>query len=168
MKKIILLIIIFSSYLCAANNAKDIEGFWLMPDKPKGRMKVAKIIVINNKLYAYAIDFQDDVKTTLDIHNPDKALIDKDLRGLTFIYDIEFKDGEWQTGRIYHTDQGSSYYAKITLADDKKSLSLKASLDKGGVVGASVKWTRLSEEEAKKYNDMPISSLRTVEGKPIN
>lgn len=163
MKKIILLIIIFSSYLCAANNAKDIEGFWLMPDKPKGRMKVAKIIVINNKLYAYAIDFQDDVKTTLDIHNPDK-----DLRGLTFIYDIEFKYGEWQTGRIYHTDQGSSYYAKITLADDKKSLSLKASLDKGGVVGASVKWTRLSEEEAKKYNDMPISSLRTVEGKPIN
>ena len=161
MKKIILLIVIFSSFLYGANNAKDIEGFWAMPDKPKGRMKVAKIIVINNKLYAYAVDFQDDVKTTLDIHNPDKALRNKDLKGLTFIYNVE-------TGRIYHTDQGSSYYAKITLSDDKKSLSLKASLDKGGVVGASVKWTRLSEEEAKKYNDIPISSLRTVEGKPIN
>ena len=168
MKKIILLIVIFSSFLYAANNAKDIEGFWAMPEKPRGRMKVAKIIVINNKLYAYAVAFQDDAKTTLDIHNPNKTLRDKDLRGLTFIYDIEFKDGEWQTGRIYHTDQGSSYYAKVTLSDDKKSLSLKASLDKSGVIGASVKWTRLSEKEAKKYSDIPISSLRTVEGKPIN
>ena len=168
MKKVILLIILFSSFLYGANNAKDIEGFWVMPEKPKGRMKVAKIIVINNKLYAYAVALQDDAKSSLDIHNPDKTLRNKELKGLVFIYDIEFKDGEWQTGRIYHTDQGSSYYAKITLADDKKSLSLKASLDKGGVVGASVKWTRLSEEEAKKYTDIPISSLRTVEGKPIN
>ena len=43
-QKIILLIftILFSSMLYGANNAKDVEGFWSMPEKPKGRMKVQK------------------------------------------------------------------------------------------------------------------------------
>lgn len=164
---IIIFIIIFNSFLYAANNAKDVEGFWLMPEKPKGRMKVAKIIVIDNKVYAYGIALHDDVKSTLDIHNPNKSLRDKDLKGLIFIYDIEFKDGEWQTGRIYHTDQGSTYYAKISLSEDKNTLFLKASLDKNGVVGATVKWTRLSKEESNKYSDIPINKLRTIEGKGI-
>ncbi|WP_295162780.1 DUF2147 domain-containing protein [uncultured Brachyspira sp.] len=42
------------------------------------------------------------------------------MKGLIFIYDIEFKNGEWQIGNIYHTDQGSIYYAKISLSEDKK------------------------------------------------
>lgn len=163
----IIFIIIFSSLLYGQNNAKDVEGFWAMPEKTKGRMKIAKIIVIDNKVYAYGIALHDDVKSTLDIHNPNKSLRDKDLKGLIFIYDIEFKDGEWQTGRIYHTDQGSTYYAKISLSDDKKTLFLKASLDKRGIVGATVEWTRLSKEESNKYSDIPINKLRTIEGKGI-
>ena len=163
----IIFIIIFGSLLYGQNNAKDVEGFWYMPEKPKGRMKVAKIIVINNKVYAYGIALHDDVKSTLDIHNPDKSLRDKDLKGLIFIYDIEFKDGDWQTGRIYHTDQGSTYYAKISLSEDKKTLFLKASLDKRGIVGATVEWERLSKEESNKYTDIPINKLRTIEGKGI-
>ena len=164
---IIIFIIIFSSLLYGQNNAKDVEGFWSMPEKPKGRMKVAKIIVINNKVYAYGIALHDDVKSTLDIHNPYKSLRDKDLKGLIFIYDIEFKDGDWQTERIYHTDQGSTYYAKISLSEDKKTLYLKASLDKRGIVGATVEWKRLSKEESNKYTDIPINKLRTIEGKGI-
>ena len=164
---IFLITFILSSFLYAANNAKDVEGFWNMPEKPKGRMKIAKIIVIGNKVYAYGIALHDDVKSTLDDHNPNKALRNKDLKGLIFIYDVEFKDGEWQTGRIYHTDQGSSYYVKISLSEDKNTLFVKASLDKGGVVGATVKWTRLSKEEAGKYSDVPVNQLRTVEGKGI-
>ena len=164
---IFLITFILSSFLYAANNAKYVEGFWNMPEKPKGRMKIAKIIVIGNKAYAYGIALHDDVKSTLDDHNPNKALRNKDLKGLIFIYDVEFKDGEWQTGRIYHTDQGSSYYVKISLSEDKNTLFVKASLDKGGVVGATVKWTRLSKEEAGKYSDVPVNQLRTVEGKGI-
>ena len=163
----IMFIIIFSSLVYAQNNAKDVEGFWSMPEKPKGRMKIAKIIVIDNKVYAYGIALHDDVKSTLDIHNPDKSLRDKDLKGLIFIYDIEFKDGEWQTGRIYHTDQGSTYYARISLSDDKNTLFLKASLDKAGVLGATVEWKRLSKEESNKYSDIPVNKLRTIEGKGI-
>ncbi|ASJ20443.1 DUF2147 domain-containing protein [Brachyspira hampsonii] len=160
-------IIIFTSSVYAENNAKDVEGFWAMPEKPRGKMKVAKIIVIDNKVYAYGIALHDDVKSTLDIHNPDKSLRDKDLKGLIFIYDIVFKDGEWQTGRIYHIDQGSTYYAKISLSEDKKTLFLKASLDKRGIVGATVEWTRLSKEESNKYTDIPVNKLRTIEGKGI-
>ena len=65
MKKNILLIIIiftFLTNLIYAYNSKDAEGFWLMPAKPKGRMEVVKIIVINNNLYAYAVKLHDDVK----------------------------------------------------------------------------------------------------------
>ena len=63
---IFLITFILSSFLYAANNAKDVEGFWNMPEKPKGRMKIAKIIVIGNKAYAYGIALHDDVKSTLD------------------------------------------------------------------------------------------------------
>ncbi len=62
MKKNILLIIIiftFLTNLIYAYNSKDAEGFWLMPAKPKGRMEVVKIIVINNNLYAYAVKLHD-------------------------------------------------------------------------------------------------------------
>ena len=88
MKKNILLIIIiftFLTNLIYAYNSKDAEGFWLMPAKPKGRMEVVKIIVINNNLYAYAVKLHDDVKNDLDIHNPNKSLRDKKLIGLIFI-----------------------------------------------------------------------------------
>ncbi|ADG72908.1 DUF2147 domain-containing protein [Brachyspira murdochii] len=170
MKKNILLIIftlLFASSVYAANNAKDAEGFWAMPEKPKGRMKTVKIIVIDNKVYAYAVELRDNIKSTLDIHNPNKSLRDKELIGLIFIYDIVFENGQWTTGRIYHTDQGSTYYANINLTEDKNTLLLKASLDKSGMVGATVKWRRLSKEESSKYNDIPINKLRTVEGKGI-
>lgn len=168
-QKIILLIfaILFSSMLYGANNAKDVEGFWSMPEKPKGRMKVAKIIVIGNKVYAYGIALHDNVKSTLDDHNPDKSLRNKDLKGLIFIYDIVFENDEWSTGRIYHTDQGSSYYVKISLSEDKNTLFVRASLDKGGVVGATVEWKRLSKEESSKYSDIAVNQLRTIEGKSI-
>lgn len=170
MKRNILLIlftVLFSYSVYAANNAKDVEGFWAMPERPKGRMKTAKIIVIDNKVYAYAVELQNNVKSTLDIHNPNKSLRDKELIGLIFIYDIVFENGEWTTGKIYHTDQGSTYYANINLTEDKNTLLLKASLDKSGVVGATVKWRRLSKEESSKYNDIPRNKLRTVEGKGI-
>ena len=166
MKKNILLIIIiftFLTNLIYAYNSKDAEGFWLMPAKPKGRMEVVKIIVINNNLYAYAVKLHDDVKNDLDIHNPNKSLRDKKLIGLIFIYDILFENGKWQTGKIYHTDQGSTFYANISLSEDKNTLFLKASLDKSGVVGATVKWTRLPN----KYNDVPRNQLRTIDGKSL-
>ena len=169
----ILMIIIFmillnlSNSVYAFNNANDVEGLWLMPESPKGRMEIAKIIVIDNKVYAYAVKLHDDVKTSLDIHNPNKSLRNKDLIGLTFIYDIVFENGEWTTGRIYHTDQGSTYYAHISLTEDKNTLLLKASLDKKGIVGATVKWKRLTKEEASKYPDIPLNKLRTVEGNGI-
>ena len=165
MKKNILMLIIifFNAYsLVYTYNANDVEGFWLMPDKPKGRMEIVKIIVIDNKVYAYAVKLHDDVKNNLDIHNPNKSLRDKELIGLIFIYDIVFKNGEWQTGRIYHTDQGSTFYATISLSEDKNTLFLKASLDKAGVVGATVKWTRTSA-----YNDIPRNKLRTIDGKSL-
>ncbi|WP_295155581.1 DUF2147 domain-containing protein [uncultured Brachyspira sp.] len=170
MRKIIsavIFIIIFNSFLYSANNAKDAEGFWAMPQKPKGRIKIAKIIEINNKVYAYAVELHNNVKSIFDIYNPNKALRNKELKGLIFIYDIEFKNGEWQTGKIYHTDQGSSYYAKISLSEDKNTLFVKASLDKSGLIGATVEWTRISKEEALKYSDIPINKLYTIEGKGI-
>lgn len=169
MKRVVFLIIIIFNLtnLIYAYGANDAEGFWLMPEKPRGRMEIVKTIVINNKLYAYAVKLHDDVKSNLDIHNPNKDLRDKELIGLIFIYDMVFENGEWQTGKIYHTDQGSIFYAKISLSEDKNTLFLKASLDKNGVVGATVKWTRLSKEESNKYSDIPINKLRTIEGKGI-
>ena len=167
MKKYILLILfIFVNLIYAKNKANDIEGFWIMPDKPKGRMKVVRIIEKNNNIYAYAVELHKDVKSTLDIYNPNKKLRDKELKGLIFIYDIKFEDGEWKMGRIYHTDQGSIFYAKISLLEDKNTLYLRASLDKAGKIGATVEWKRLSEESYK-YNDIQINKLRTIEGKSI-
>ena len=99
---------------CNANRQTQL-GFCKAPNE----MKVAKIIVIGNKVYAYGIALHDNVKSTLDDHNPDKSLRNKDLKGLIFIYDIVFENDEWSTGRIYHTDQGSSYYVKISLSEDK-------------------------------------------------
>ncbi|WP_295162782.1 hypothetical protein [uncultured Brachyspira sp.] len=44
---------------------------------------------------------------------------------------------------------------------------LIASIDKSGVIGVTVKWIRLSNEEAYKYSDMKINQLRTIDGKGI-
>lgn len=62
---------------------------------------------------------------------------------------------------------GKHILCKNKLIGRQKTLFLIASIDKSGVIGATVKWIRLSNEEAHKYSDMKINQLRTIDGKGI-
>ena len=50
----------------------------------------------------------------------------------------------------------------MSLSDDGKTLTVRGSLDKSGILGKSMKWTRVPDSEKSKYKTMNRSQLRKL------
>ena len=80
-----------------------------------------------------------------DENNPDPALRDRPLLGLTIMTGFRFQgDGTWTDGRIYDPNNGKTYRCKMKLATD-------GTLKVRGYVGISwfgrtETWTRMTDE----------------------
>ena len=133
MKKLFLftVLILTTSLVFAGVNPDDILGVW-QAGKGKGHIQIFKE---NGKYYGKLIWITNpkDVngKPKLDKNNPNAALRNKPLLGLTMLKDFKYDDGEWSGGQIYNPSDGKEYKAYIKLKDLN-------TLDLRGYVGISL------------------------------
>ena len=73
---------------------------------------------------------------------------------------LSFDNGEWKGGKIYNPYDGKTYNGKMSLSEDKKTLTVRGSLDKAGVFGKSMKWTKVPDSEKSLYKPLNRSDLR--------
>ena len=81
-----------------------------------------------------------------DHNNPDPARRADSIVGLKLVWGFKHKKGRtWGGGRIYDPDNGKTYYCKLKLKGDK--LTVRGSLDRWGMAGRTVRWTRVKDVE---------------------
>lgn len=117
----ILILTMISSIMAFGQNADDIVGLWYSQTDAKNRVSVVQIYKENNKYYAYSFAYQNSTDTVNDVNNPKAELRNLPLKGLVYLYDLEFSKGEWKGGKIYNPEQGKIYNAKASLSDNNKS-----------------------------------------------
>jgi uncharacterized protein (DUF2147 family) len=77
-----------------------------------------------------------------DRHNPDHALRDRAIVGITVMSGLQYEDGKWKNGRVYSPDNGKSYRAWAKMEGDQ--LRVKGYVKIGFLkVGRSVRFRRL-------------------------
>ena len=76
-----------------------------------------------------------------DDRNPDPALRERPLDGLTILSGFEYAgDGQWKNGTVYDPNNGKTYKCSITLIDDN-TLKLRGYIGIS-LLGRSETWTR--------------------------
>ncbi|PAF49277.1 hypothetical protein BKH41_03920 [Helicobacter sp. 12S02232-10] len=129
--------------------AGDLNGIYITHIGDSGRQSIVEFFKHNGKYYAYGFANVDGSKPKKDIHNPNPALKERFDKGTVFVYDLVRDGNTYKNGKIYNFDNGKTYYLKITL--EKDDLKLRASIDKSGLMGETLIWKKLSEQEAQKY-----------------
>jgi len=88
---------------------------------------------------------EDPERPTTDIHNPDAALRDRPLVGLTILSGFSYDgDGAWSGGFVYDPNNGKTYRAKLKLAD-RNTLKLRGYIGIS-LLGRTETWTRQKTE----------------------
>lgn len=152
MKKMILgVAIAVLTVFCAvlplyAGSQSDVTGFWAMPADAAGRIPIAEIYIENGAVYAFSFAYSNNTgQADLDKNNPDPALRMLSLKGMVFLYDLNYNGKEWTDGKIYNPDEGKIFYARVKLSADGNTLTIRASIDKGGLFGKNIVWKRVTD-----------------------
>ena len=77
--------------IALAQNSDDIVGLWYSHADAKNRIAVIEIFKENNKYYAYSFAYTNSNDVVYDVNNPKKELKNLPLKGLVYLYDLEFK-----------------------------------------------------------------------------
>lgn len=165
MKNKIITILVFTfvfNVLAFAQNADDITGLWYSQADSQNRVSVVEIYKENNKYYAYSFAYKNSNDIVNDVNNPKKELRNLPLKGLVYLYDLEFVNGEWKNGKIYNPDDGKTYHAKVTLSDNGTEIKIRASADRAGIFGKTITWKKLSSSDAAKYKPLNKGELRKL------
>lgn len=72
-----------------------------------------------------------------------------------------FDKDEWNGGKIYNPYDGKTYNSKMSI-DKDGNLVLRGSLDKAGIFGKSMKWTRVPDSEKSRFTPLKRSELRKL------
>jgi uncharacterized protein (DUF2147 family) len=138
----IAMMVVITASPAFANDGQAIVGVWLTePDEVDGQAHVeffekdgryfGKITWLEKPL----VEEGDDGavgQPKLDINNPDPALRDQPIIGLTIVEDFQYKGkNHWVKGTIYDPGNGKKYKSKIWLQED-------GSLKVRGFVGVSL------------------------------
>lgn len=126
MKKLILLLILSTSMLCAQNKAGDIIGTYMNPDGDA----ILKIYETSGKYFGKLIWTKNP--NNLDSNNPDVTKRTQKRLGLVIMNNFKFDgDGTWEDGTIYDPKNGKTYDCKVTR-------DAKGNLDIRGYIGISL------------------------------
>ena len=128
MKKIIALLLVFSSTFIIAQTQKadDLIGTY-MTDKNEGMVEITKR---DNKYFGKLLWTKTEGK--LDTNNPDVKEQSQPLRGKEILKSFDFNGSDlWHNGTIYDPKNGKTYSCKIT-RDEKGNLSVR------GFIGVSL------------------------------
>ena len=141
-RQFVLLIIIFWSQSAMAEIAMEtVEGVWLSADGT-GWIKIE--LSDNGPIGSIAgsPDTSGDRQPSdRDVLNPDPALRDRPLLGLTIMDGLTYAGGgKWKNGRIYDPNSGKTYKCKLTLVDEN-TLELRGYIG-FSLLGRTETWTR--------------------------
>ncbi|MDZ4199846.1 MAG: DUF2147 domain-containing protein [Kiritimatiellia bacterium] len=82
-----------------------------------------------------------------DYKNPDPSRRKDPIIGLRILWGFKAKGANtWSGGFVYDAETGKTYHATLTLKNDQ--LLLRGSLDRWGMAGRSVTWTRPTKEKS--------------------
>lgn len=127
--------------LCAAPVLADeanIEGRWLSGDKT-GWIEIR--LVDGNPVGTAAGATQPEVHPRVDKFNPDPALRERALLGITILHGFTYEgDNVWKGGTIYDPNSGKTYKSTMTLVDHD-TLKVRGYIGVS-LFGRSDTWTR--------------------------
>lgn len=165
MKNKIITILIFTmieNIAAFAQNTDDIVGLWYGEADAKNRIAVVEIYKENGKYYAYSFGYKNSTDIVNDVNNPKSELRNLPLKGLVYLYDLQFDNGEWKKGKIYNPDEGKIYNAKASISDNKQELKIRASVDSAGIFGKTITWKKVPSSEVSKYKTLNRNELRKL------
>lgn len=138
----------------------NIKGSYLTHIGNSGRQSIVQFFNKNNKLYAFGYANVDGSGPKKDTKNKKESLRERFDKGSVFVYGLKKKsDNVYDGGEIYNYDDGKTYYLKITI-EKNGNLTLRASIDKLGMMGETLVWTPLDEAKTKQYEkELPESSV---------
>lgn len=143
--------------------ANDIVGLWYAEKDSLGRIPVVEIYEEGGKYYGYSFAYKESYygPDSLDEKNPNPQLRKLPLKGLVYIMGLSFDKKEWNGGKIYNPYDGKTYNGKISI-DKEGRLILRGSIDKSGVFGKSMKWTRVPYSDKSRFTPLKRSELRKI------
>ncbi len=134
--------------------ADAIVGTWLL-DTGEDRVHVeivrgdigydARIVWIENPVFAADDPRGRGGQLKVDWNNPDAALRDRPIVGITLVEGIEYDAGtkQWGEGRIYAPDQGRTYRCTMRL-DPTGVLRVRGYVKIGFIkIGRTIEWVRV-------------------------
>jgi uncharacterized protein (DUF2147 family) len=136
-----ILAVTLSSFLAfTAEPAATVAGVWLSADGTGWiRIELDK----DGPVGSIAGSPDEDNRTTedKDVLNPDPALRDRLLLGMTIMDSFEpAGNGKWKGGRIYDPNSGKTYKCKLTLVDED-TLELRGYIGIS-LLGRTESWSR--------------------------
>ena len=83
-----------------------------------------------------------------DINNPDPALRDRDLKGISFLYGFEYvaKKNRWKDGKVYDPGNGKTYSAKMELEKGGSILKMRGYIGVS-LLGRTARFERVSDAD---------------------
>ena len=125
-----------------AEGADGVVGQWLTTNE----RSTVEIFNENGAYCGKIIDLKEPLdpdtgKPKLDKFNVDPARHQDPLIGMKLVWGFAHKGGNsWTGGRIYDPENGKTYYCRMSL--EGKKLTVRGSLDRWGIAGRTVVWTR--------------------------
>lgn len=140
-----------ASVSAGASDSSVLNGYYMTHIGDSGRQSIVEFFTKNGKFYAYGFANVDGSGPKKDSKNPDPKLRERYDKGAVFVYGLK-SDGKggFSGGEVYNYDDGKTYHLKIT-KDSSGKLTLRASIDKLGMMGQTLTWTPLTQEQIAKY-----------------
>jgi len=137
---IFLLVSFGTGRLYAQANSDAIKGVWVSENK---KLKV-EIYNHNNKYYGKIVWQYEQIdpetgKPKLDKENPDESKRHRPVMGLQVLKDFFYKDGFWQDGYVYNSQNGKTYACEMWL-EGKDVIVVRGYW---GIIYHTERWTRV-------------------------
>mgnify|MGYP003660224393 CR=1 FL=1 len=136
-----LLLTALSSVSAAAQSQADYYGFWWNED----RSGIFELLEADDGIKGIT---RWGKKQDTDRNNPDPALRNRNLGGITFLwgYTYDPQKNRWKDGKVYDPKNGKTYDAKMELDDDGQILKMCGYIGIS-LLGRTARFERVSEEE---------------------
>ena len=130
--------------------ADELKGYYMTHVGDSGRQSIVEFFSRNGKFYAYGFANVDGSGPKKDSKNQNPKLRDRFDKGSVFVYGLKKDSKAFSGGEVYNYDDGKTYHLKVT-KEPNGNLTLRASIDKLGMMGQTLIWTPLTQEQIAKY-----------------
>lgn len=141
-KQLFLLIMLTAFSMTAFGQIDQIVGKWKTIDDNDGTTKsIVHIFKATNGKYYGRVEhlFKDPEKKCTECDGPNK---NQPILGMLVINDMVEKKGTLTGGTILDPNNGKVYKCNISIDPKNGTLSVRGSLDKGGMIGRTQTWVK--------------------------